>query len=699
MSAPTSQSFAAFTASLADRYRLEREIGQGGMATVHLAHDLRHDRQVAIKVVHPDLAATLGPERFLAEIKTTAKLQHPHILPLLDSGEAGGVLYYVMPFIAGESLRDRLKREQQLPLDEAVRITRQVADALGHAHAQGIVHRDIKPENILLQEGHALVADFGIALAVTAAAGARMTQTGLSLGTPQYMSPEQAMGERTLDARTDIYALGAVAYEMLTGVPPFTGATVQAIVAKVLSAEPQALTLTRKTIPPNVEGAVLKALAKLPADRWAKASEFAAALVDPGAVTGYATRTISAQGAAAQRIPTRTSALLALTTVLALAGGGSAVWFATRVKPMPMPAAVRFDVALPDSVMLYSESGRRLALSRDGTQLMVVGTKEDSTRLYLRRMDETEFRVIPGSERLSFQGNVNPTFSPDGTSILFVADDALLRLPVTGGRAERVSPAMASASWGDGDRIVFSIGDTLWEATSDGGAKRVISVADSAGNGPRWLSVLPGGRHALANLRGTGRTAASDRLGVVSLEDGSTEDLGLVGTNPLYSGTGHIVFGRVTGEVFAVPFSLGSRKLLGPPVRILEDVWVGGGGAVGVAVSQNGTLVYHYGETGGRARRLSIVGIDGTERRLPVEDQDYFLPRVSPDGQRAVVENNTENLSEPAGPILLLDLRTGASQRIAAPAEGQSPSWSRDGRRVAFQKFLGMTGREIIARA
>ena len=289
------------SAALADRYRLDRELGAGGMATVYLAHDIKHDRDVAIKVLHPDLGAALGGERFLSEIRTTARLQHPHILPLLDSGEADGLLYYVMPLVTGETLRARLEREQQLPIDEAVRIARQVADALGYAHAQGVVHRDVKPENILLQDGHALVADFGIALAVQSAGGQRMTQTGLSLGTPQYMSPEQAMGERTLDARTDVYALGAVTYEMLTGEPPFSGATVQAIVAKVLSAEPQLPTLIRKTIPPHVEGAVLKALAKLPADRWAKASEFATALADAGAVTGYATRTLHAPGTTAAR--------------------------------------------------------------------------------------------------------------------------------------------------------------------------------------------------------------------------------------------------------------------------------------------------------------------------------------------------------------------------------------------------------------
>src|SRR4029077_2395844 len=202
-------------AALADRYTIGRELGAGGMATVYLAHDLKHDRDVAIKVLHADLGAALGAGRFLSEIKTTAKLQHPHILPLLDSGEAGGLLYYVMPLVTGETLRARLERERLLPVQDAVRIAREVADALGYAHGLGVIHRDIKPENILLQNGHALVADFGIALAVQSAGGHRMTQNGLSLGTPPHMSPEQAMGERTIDARSDIYALGAVTYEML----------------------------------------------------------------------------------------------------------------------------------------------------------------------------------------------------------------------------------------------------------------------------------------------------------------------------------------------------------------------------------------------------------------------------------------------------------------------------------------------------
>src|SRR6478672_7592139 len=275
-------------AALADRYRIERELGQGGMATVYLAEDLRHERKVAIKVLRPELSAVIGAERFLREIKTIATLQHPHILGLIDSGEVNGTAYYVMPFVEGESLRDRLRREKQLPIADAVRLAREVASALDYAHRQGVIHRDIKPENILLHDGSALVADFGIALAVQQAGGQRLTQTGLSLGTPQYMSPEQAMGERTIDARSDIYALAAVTYEMLTGDPPFTGSTMQAVVAKLLSAEPERPTLTRKTIPLGVEQAVLTGLAKLPADRFATAAEFANALRDSGAPGGSA---------------------------------------------------------------------------------------------------------------------------------------------------------------------------------------------------------------------------------------------------------------------------------------------------------------------------------------------------------------------------------------------------------------------------
>src|SRR5512133_2524331 len=289
--------------ALAERYRLDREIGAGGMATVYLAADLRHDRKVALKVLRPELAAVIGAERFLAEIQLTANLQHPHILPLFDSGEADGYLFYVMPFVEGETLRDRLTREKQLPVADAIRITSEVAAALDYAHRHGVIHRDIKPENILLHDGQALVADFGIALAASKAGGARMTETGMSLGTPHYMSPEQAMGEREITARSDVYALGAMTYEMLVGDPPFTGSTAQAIVAKVMTERPRPIHPQRDTVPPAVEDAVLTALEKLPADRFATAAQFAEALQGRG--TGP-TRVSAAAPAASLAPPRRT---------------------------------------------------------------------------------------------------------------------------------------------------------------------------------------------------------------------------------------------------------------------------------------------------------------------------------------------------------------------------------------------------------
>jgi serine/threonine protein kinase len=275
-------------ATLADRYRVERELGRGGMAVVYLAEDLKHGRKVAIKILKPEIAAVVGAERFVREIRTCAGLQHPHILGLIDSGETSGTAYYVMPLVEGESLRDRMRREKHLPVSDAVRITGEVASALDYAHRRGIIHRDIKPENILLQDGQALVADFGIALGVTnSTSETRITEAGMSLGTPHYMSPEQAMGERELTARSDIYSLACVTYEMLAGDPPFTGPTPQAIVARMLTEKPASVVARRNTVPVAIEKALLTALQKLPADRFPSITAYSAALSthDSGAQT------------------------------------------------------------------------------------------------------------------------------------------------------------------------------------------------------------------------------------------------------------------------------------------------------------------------------------------------------------------------------------------------------------------------------
>src|SRR5437016_3880345 len=272
--------------ALAERYTINRELGRGGMATVYLAEDLKHRRLVALKVLSPDLGAALGKDRFLREIDIAARLTHPHILPLHDSGEADGLLYYVMPYVEGQSLRGRLVRERQLPLEDALHITRQVADALCYAHSRDVVHRDIKPENILFQSGHAVVSDFGIARAIGVAGGGSVTGTGIAVGTPGYMSPEQTRGIAQLDGRSDLYSLGCVLYEMLAGDPPFTGWSAQAILARQEFEPVPRLRTVRDTVPDWVEQAVTRALAKAPADRFRTAAGFIAALTQPRTITG-----------------------------------------------------------------------------------------------------------------------------------------------------------------------------------------------------------------------------------------------------------------------------------------------------------------------------------------------------------------------------------------------------------------------------
>ncbi|MEP6691028.1 MAG: serine/threonine-protein kinase, partial [Gemmatimonadaceae bacterium] len=270
---------ARLNAALAGRYVVERQVGRGGMATVFLATDVRHERRVAIKVLHPELAASMGSERFLREIRLAATLQHPHILGLYDSGDAGGLFFYVMPFVEGESLRDRLDREKQLSIDDALQIARESASALDYAHRQGVVHRDIKPENILLVDGHAIVADFGIARAVSVAGAEKLTETGMAVGTPTYMSPEQASGEQNIDGRSDTYALGCVLYEMLIGEPPFRGPNAMAILARHTLESVPSLQIVRNTVPDEVEDAVMRALAKAPADRFPTAGQLEKALL------------------------------------------------------------------------------------------------------------------------------------------------------------------------------------------------------------------------------------------------------------------------------------------------------------------------------------------------------------------------------------------------------------------------------------
>jgi serine/threonine-protein kinase len=345
-----SETLARLLSALADRYRVERELGAGGMATVYLAEDLKHRRRVAVKVLKPELAASIGAERFLREIETTANLRHPHILPLYDSGDADGFLFYVMPLVEGETLRARLTRERQLPIDDALRIAREVADALSYAHARGVIHRDIKPENILLESGHAVVADFGIARAVRAAGGDSLTLTGMSIGTPMYMSPEQATGDPDLDGRSDLYSLACVLFEMLAGQPPFTGPTAEAITRQHLVADPPPVTNLRPAVPAAVMSTLQRALAKNPADRFNPVAQFAEA-IQPSAI---ATAVAPAPARATSGSLRRRTAIAVTLGVLALVVIAGAVW---RRSIVSAPAATGAGSANFIAVLPFVNTG------------------------------------------------------------------------------------------------------------------------------------------------------------------------------------------------------------------------------------------------------------------------------------------------------------------------------------------------------
>jgi serine/threonine-protein kinase len=380
--------------ALRGRYVIERELGRGGMATVYLAQDCRHQRPVAIKVLHPELARAVGSERFLHEIAIIARLQHPHILPLHDSGEGGGLLYYVMPYVAGESLRARLTRERQLPLDEALEIARQVASALGYAHSHGVVHRDIKPENILLADDQAIVADFGIAWAVGQSGGERLTETGLTLGTPAYMSPEQAAGERRVDGRSDIYSLACIVYEMLAGEPPFTGPTAQAVIARRFSGPPPRLHVVRDGVPEGVERAIDHALAKAPADRFSTALQFSAALAAPA---GPISRPATEPGADRKRTRRR-PVILGLTGV-ALAGaaalGGLLI---RRADPPPLDAnliaVAPFDVFGPEHSLWREGMVDMLSRALDGAGALRAVSPSIAIRRWNGRAEPAEAKAL-----------------------------------------------------------------------------------------------------------------------------------------------------------------------------------------------------------------------------------------------------------------------------------------------------------------
>ena len=691
----------SLTTALADRYRIERQLGEGGMATVYLAEDLKHDRKVALKVLRPELAAVLGADRFLQEIKTTAQLQHPNILPLYDSGrtaaaDGGGMefLYYVMPYIQGETLRDKLDREQQLGIDDAVRIATEVADALQHAHEQGVIHRDIKPENILLRDGRAIVADFGIALAVSAAAGGRMTETGLSLGTPHYMSPEQATAERQITNRSDIYSLGSVLFEALTGEPPHTGSSAQMIVMKIVADVARPVAELRRAVPPHVAAAVAKSLEKLPADRFESAKAFAEALHNPAFTTHVAVgRSVGGATAASRRF-----AVPALTAVTLLSIA-LAVWGWSRaVRPSTSIARHFTTLGAPgalDGITFAVEA----ALAPDGSALVFRSPLSGPGQLYIKRRDELVARPLAGTE-----GGSGPFFSPDGAFIGFVANGQLRRVPSSGGPslmlAENVDETYNRGAWLEDGSIVFYDLPTrslLRLLSGDATAKVIVSPQMIDGRYPWLPSPLPSARGVLFTAHLTNCVGpVACRPSRVYVYDARKDTIRALFDDAIgawYASTGHVLYLTSAGVLMAAPWDNDALAATGRAVAVMDGIQ-----APGFLISAEGTAYYLLGRSEfspDPVPNAAVVWVDRSGGVEPVDSSwqvntggrdngsigtNWGLA-LSPDGRRIALSLLTEVGTDiwikqlPARPATRLTLYDGVDR---------SPAWTPDGRAVTF---------------
>jgi len=688
--------------ALADRYRIERRLGEGGMATVYLAEDLKHDRKVALKVLRPELAAVLGADRFVQEIKTTAQLQHPHILPLYDSGSTAAAhggrmefLYYVMPYIQGETLREKLNREQQLGIDEAVKITTEVADALQYAHEQGVIHRDIKPENILLRNGRAVVADFGIALAVSAAAGGRMTETGLSLGTPHYMSPEQATADKHLTSRSDIYSLGSVLYEALTGEPPHTGSSAQMIIMRIVTDVARPVTELRKAVPPHIAAAVAMALEKLPADRFDSAKSFAEALHNPAFASPRASATtVGTAGPASRRV-----ALPALMAVTLLTSA-LAAW--AWMRPCRTAASVaRYPTTLGAPGALDGLTfGTEAALAPDGSSLVFRSPLMGPGQLYIKRRDEVVARPLAGTE-----GGSGPFFSPDGAWIGFVANGQLRRIPSAGGAslklADSVDALYNRGAWLEDGSIVYYDRPTLTlrrlrsgEATS----KVIVSSAMVGGRFPSFPTPLPASRGVLFWAHQTNCVGAvSCRPSRAYVYDARRDTVRALFDDAIgiwYVPTGHVLYLTSSGTLMAARWDNAALAPTGRPVPVLDGIQ-----APGFLVSNEGTAYYLLGRSefaSGPVPNAAVVWVDRTGHIEPVDsswqvntggtytsgdlETDWGLA-LSPDGRRIALTLLTDRGTD----IWIKQLPTGPVSRLTLyPGLDRSPAWTPNGQAVTF---------------
>jgi serine/threonine-protein kinase len=659
--------FTRLTAAVADRYRLERELGAGGMATVYLAHDIRHDRKVALKVLRPELAAILGPERFLNEIRITAHLDHPHILTLIDSGAAHGFLYYVLPFVRGESLRDQLKRERQLGIDQALAITRQVASAVDYAHRQGVIHRDIKPENILLQEGEAMLADFGIALAVKEAAGRRLTATGISLGTPEYMSPEQAMGDRQPDVRSDVYSLGAVVYEMLVGEPP----------AKRLTERPPPIRTVRETVPEGVDHAVARALARTPADRFASAGDFAAALHQ-----GLEVR--------APVVPTGgwRPGWRVLSGALAVATLAFVVW-RVWLAPAPVPTVGR-------SEQLTAEPGLEIqpAISPDGRFVAYSAGTATRMRIFVRPVGGG--RTIPLTDD-STAVQIQPRWSPDGTSVLFLARGGASVAPAFGGTPRAIAPRAGSAAWSpDGKAIAIVHRDSLLVISPAGGNERYVGPGGGhscvwSPDG-RWIACVRGGFNTVTVNPGShtfGNLAPSD---IVLLSSAGGVPVPLVeqrtfNQSPVWSPDGRqlLFVSSRDGPRDVYALTIGSSgRARGEPRRLTTGL-----GAISISLSADGErLAYAVYSARSNIWSLPIPAGDAVtaDAAAPVTTENQVIEsmRVSRDGRWLLYDSDLRGNAD----VYRIPVGGGAVEQLTSgPADEFAPDLSPDGRAVAYHSW------------
>lgn len=675
-------------AALADRYSIEKPLGAGGMATVYLAEDIKHGRKVAIKVLRPELAAVIGGERFVTEIRTTAALQHPHILPLFDSGEAESFLYYVMPYVEGESLRDRLDRDKQLPVDEAIRIARGIGSALQYAHERDIVHRDIKPANILIHAGEPVVADFGIAIAISAAGGGRLTETGMSVGTPHYMSPEQASADRDVDARSDTYSLACLLYEMLAGDPPHTGPSAQAVLMRILTENPRDITDVRRSVPPHVRDALNKGLEKLAADRFPSAKAFSDALIDPGfhyhpvVVDATVTALPAVRQAGGVRSRGWRVALPLIGALTGLAAGAALFGGDVSTDGAGQPTT-RFEFGLGEGVEIHDPVVIRI--SPDGGTLGFIGERDGVEGVFIRRISDLEFRHLAGTEDARFM-----TFSPEGDRLAFTKDDGGLYIISNNGGAAReivpISVGVFPPTWNLDGTVTFGTegpqGFYVGQIPASGGV--ITPLWDVVGPPPFHVEKIPGSSgviyslFTLPNLMLFDMDADSSRVLIPGARDAHILS------------TGHLAWVDDRGGVWAAPFDADALDFTGEPIPLFTGVGLSDDFLPAISFSRNGSLVYLEGSAGGAdgllGEDLMVIDFEGGRTRIPVEGRRYRSVKWSPDGNSVAFA--ALQPGEAVGPTSLytynVSLRT-ATRRLPIPSLMQAfPIWSPDGRRIAF---------------